>query len=169
MIDLLALVLFPALMAYSAWSDIFTMTIANWISVLLVAGFVLLAAISGMPLQGILIDHLACGAAVLTITFSLFAFGWIGGGDAKLAAATAVWIGWSSLSDYGLLASLFGAALTLGILWFRRTTLPQRLSSKRWIVRLHDKAGGVPYGVALAGAGLLLYPETALWQTVVGA
>ena len=169
MIDLLALVLFPALMAYSAWSDIFTMTIANWISVLLVAGFMVMATASGMPLHGIFIDHLACGAAVLVLTFSLFAFGWIGGGDAKLAAATAVWIGWSGLSEYGLLASVLGAALTFAVLWFRRTALPPNLSSKLWIARLHDKTAGVPYGVALASAGLLLYPETALWHTVVGA
>ena len=53
MIDMLALVLFPALMAYSAWSDIFTMTIANWISALLVVGFVVLASASGMPLTTI--------------------------------------------------------------------------------------------------------------------
>ncbi len=53
MIDVLALVLFPALMAYSAWSDIFTMTIANWISALLVVGFVVMAAASGMPLHAL--------------------------------------------------------------------------------------------------------------------
>ena len=58
---------------------------------------------------------------MLVLTFALFAFGWIGGGDAKLAAATAVWIGWHGLSDYGLLASLLGAALTLAILYFRKT------------------------------------------------
>lgn len=169
MIDLLALVLFPALMAYSAWSDLFTMTIANWISLLLVGAFVIMAAVSGVPVQEIVVDHLACGAAVLALTFSLFAFGWIGGGDAKLAASTAVWIGWSGLSEYGLIASLLGAVLTFGILWFRRASLPPSLSAKAWIARLHDKTAGVPYGVALASAGLLLYPETALWRTVVGA
>lgn len=168
MMDVLALVLFPALMAYAAWSDIFTMTIANWISALLIVGFVVMAMASGMTLHDIAVDHLACGLAVLVLTFSLFAFGWIGGGDAKLAASTAVWVGWNGLSDYGLLASLFGAALTLAILYFRKNSLPERLSSKAWIARLHDKTGGVPYGVALAGAGLLLYPDTAVWHAVVG-
>ena len=168
MIDVLALVLFPALMAYSAWSDIFTMTIANWISALLVVAFLALSMASGLSLQAIAVDHLSCGAAVLVLTFSLFAFGWIGGGDAKLAAATAVWIGWGHISDYGLAASLFGAGLTLGILHFRKATLPPLWLGKAWIARLHAKGAGVPYGVALAGAGLLLYPDTPLWHAMVG-
>lgn len=168
MTDLLALILFPALMAYSALSDIFTMTIANWISGLLVAAFLGLAVAGGLSVHDIALDHLACGLAVLVLTFGLFAFGWIGGGDAKLAAATAVWIGWTGLSNYGLLASLFGAALTFGILYFRKVDLPEPWLAKAWIARLHKKGAGVPYGVALACAGLTLYPETAVWQAVVG-
>ena len=168
-IDVLALVLFPALMAYSAWSDLFTMKIANWISGLLVIAFVAMALASGMSLQLIGLGHLACGAAVLALTFSLFAFGWIGGGDAKLAAATAVWLGWEHLPDYGLLASILGALLTLGLLRFRKFELPDALSSRVWISRLHNTKTGVPYGIALACAGLALYPETPLWQTVMAA
>lgn len=167
-IDLIALILFPALMAYSAVSDLFTMTIANWISIVLVAGFSVLAFASGMPIQAIGLDHLACGAAVLVVTFIFFARGWIGGGDAKLAAATAVWIGWPRLSDYALLASVLGAVLTLAILRARKMDLPARLLEKSWIARLHNRKSGIPYGVALAAAGLVIYPETALWRTVVG-
>ena len=168
MIDFVALVLFPALMAFSALSDLFTMTIANWISVALVAGFSALAVASGMPLAAIGTDHLACGALVLVVTFTLFARGWIGGGDAKLAAATAVWIGWARLSDYVLLASVLGAGLTLAIIRVRKIDLPASLLSRSWIARLHDRQTGVPYGIALAVSGLFIYPETALWRTVVG-
>jgi prepilin peptidase CpaA len=168
MTDSAALVLFPALMAYAAWSDLFTMTIANWISMVLVAVFVALAVASGMPLQSIAVDHLSCGLAVLVITFALFVFGWIGGGDAKLAAATAVWIGWPLIADYGLLASVIGAALTFSILFFRKWALGPRFAAKTWIARLHDRKTGVPYGIALACAGLTLYPETSVWHAVVG-
>ncbi|MDX7952763.1 prepilin peptidase [Lichenihabitans sp. Uapishka_5] len=160
--------MFPLAMAFAATSDILTMTIANRVSLGLVVGFVGLAAMAGLPASQILVDHLSCGAAVLALTFALFAFGWIGGGDAKLAAATAVWLGWSSLADYGLLASLLGAVLTLGLLQFRRLVLPERLQARAWLARLHRKDNGVPYGVALAIAGLVLYPQTALWQVVAG-
>ena len=111
-------------------------------------------------------SHLACGAAVLAITFTLFAFGWIGGGDAKLAAATAVWLGWTNLFDYGLQASLLGAVLTGGIVYWRKFALAPRLKARSWIARLHAAGNGVPYGIALAVAGLVLYPETSIWSVV---
>ncbi len=167
-LDIAALTFFPLLMTYAALSDILTMTIANRISIFLVVAFVGLAVLAGMPLQEIAIDHLACGAAVLVLTFTLFAFGWIGGGDAKLAASTAVWIGWAHLSDYGLIASILGAGLTLLILKLRKTSLPQFWQQQSWLARLHEKTNGVPYGVALAASGLFLYPETPLWHSIVG-
>jgi prepilin peptidase CpaA len=95
-----------------------------------------------------------------------FAFDWIGGGDAKLAAATAVWLGWSNIADYGLIASVLGAGLTLGIVWFRKYGMPSWLVQIPWVARLHDADNGVPYGVALAAAGLFLYPQSQIWQTV---
>ena len=50
--------------------------------------------------------------------------GWIGGGDAKLAAATALWFGFDFLLDYLVYASLFGGVLTLVLIQFRRLPLP---------------------------------------------
>jgi prepilin peptidase CpaA len=166
MLELAALVFFPALMAYAAASDLLTMTISNRISIALVAGFLVMACASGMPLPVILSVHLACGAAVLALTFALFAFGWIGGGDAKLAAATAVWLGWSNLIEYGLQASILGAVLTIGILYLRKYRLPPELQAREWLARLHRAGNGVPYGIALAVAGLAIYPETALWTAI---
>ena len=166
MLEAAVLILFPLLMAYAASSDLLTMTISNRISIILVVGFVAIAAAAGLPLADIG-WHLACGLLVLTITFSLFALGWIGGGDAKLAAATSVWMGWGHVMEYGLVASLAGAALTLLLLQVRRWPLPQRLSSVTWIERLHEPKGGIPYGIALAAAGLALYPSSDLWARVI--
>src|SRR5258705_11959758 len=88
--DAITLLLFPALMAFAASSDLITMTISNRISLLLIAGFFVLAVMTGMPLTEIGM-HVGAAAAVLVVAFVFFARGWIGGGDAKLAAATAVW------------------------------------------------------------------------------
>ena len=169
MLEIVALVLFPALMAYAAASDLLTMTISNRVSIALVVGFAGVALASGMPLGTLFATHLACGAAVLVLTFTLFAFNWIGGGDAKLAAATAVWLGWTHLFDYGLQASLLGAVLTIGIVMWRKYALPAMLVDRRWIQRLHAAGSGVPYGIALAIAGLAIYPDTAVWTAVSGA
>jgi prepilin peptidase CpaA len=158
-LDLARLLLFPALMAFAAASDLFTMTISNRISLALVAGFVVLTAFSGMGAQDLL-SHLAAGATVLVIAFACFAFGWIGGGDAKVGAAAALWFGFAHLLDYLLYASLFGGALTLALLQFRRWPLPYVLAGQPWLARLHERESGVPYGIALALGALMIYPET---------
>jgi prepilin peptidase CpaA len=157
--DTIRLLLFPTLMAFAASSDLLTMTISNRLSIALAAGFFLLTLITGMSLQAIGM-HLAASAVVLAVAFIFFSQGWIGGGDAKLAAVTALWFGFDHLLDYLIYASLFGGALTLAILQFRKLPLPGILARQAWIMRLHDSAGGVPYGIALAAAALAVYPKT---------
>jgi prepilin peptidase CpaA len=159
--DAIRLFLFPALMAFAASSDLFTMTISNRVTMILAAGFFALAFWSGMTLTDVL-WHMGAAIAVLAVCFAFFARGWIGGGDAKLAAATALWFGFDHLMAYLLYASIFGGLLTLVMIRFRLMPLPQALAEKEWVKRLHRLDGGVPYGIALAAAALLIYPDTAL-------
>jgi len=164
--DVIRLMLFPALMAFAASSDLLTMTISNRLSLALAGGFFLLTLVTGMSLTAVGM-HLAAGALVLTICFGFFAMGWIGGGDAKLAAATALWFGFDYLLDYLIYASLFGGVLTLLLIQFRRLPLPAPLARQAWILRLHETGGGVPYGIALAAAALMVYPKTG-WMPSFG-
>jgi prepilin peptidase CpaA len=165
-LDAARLLVFPALMAFAASSDLFTMTISNRVSILLGLGFGALAVATGMPMAEVL-DHLGAAALVLVFAFVFFARGWIGGGDAKLAAATALWLGFGFLYEYLLYASLLGGVLTLGLLEFRKYALPGRLGDAAWIERLHQRDGGIPYGIALAAAALLIYPSTP-WMAAIG-
>jgi prepilin peptidase CpaA len=157
--DVIRLLLFPALMAFAASSDLLTMTISNRLSLALAGGFFLLIAVTGMSLYAIGM-HLAAATVVLVVAFIFFSQGWIGGGDAKLAAATALWFGFDHLLDYLMYASLFGGALTLTIIQFRKIPLPAVLARQNWILRLHETDGGIPYGIALAAAALAVYPKT---------
>ena len=159
----LILLFFPALMAFAACSDLFTMTISNKLVVALVAGFLVLAWMTGLS-GAVIASHLASGALVLVVAFGCYAAGWIGGGDAKLAAAIALWFGFEQVVAYLLYASLFGGALTLLIPKFRSEMLPAALGRHDWITRLHDKTAGVPYGIALAAAALIKYPDTVIMQ-----
>jgi prepilin peptidase CpaA len=161
--DAVRLLVFPALMAFAASSDLFTMTISNRVTLALVGGFVAMAVISGMSPSDVL-AHAAAAATVLVITFLFFTRGWIGGGDAKLAAATALWFGFDHLLVYLLYASIFGGALTLMMIRFRLMSLPQVLADQEWVNRLHRPNSGVPYGIALAAAALLIYPDTTWMQ-----
>src|SRR5438309_10265782 len=151
--DAIRLALFPAMMAFAASSDFLTLTISNRVSLILVGGFVALAVIGGVSAADVL-SHLAAGCVVLVAAFSLFARGIIGGGDAKLAAATALWLGFDHLLPYLVYASLFGGALTLLLIQFRLAPLPGWLARQEWVQRLHRKDGDVPYGIALAAAAL---------------
>jgi prepilin peptidase CpaA len=164
--EAVTLLLFPALMAFAASSDLLTMTISNRLSLALAGGFILLAIATGMELS-ILGMHLAAAALVLVVSFVFFTQGWIGGGDAKLAAATALWFGFDYLLDYMVYAALFGGVLTVLLLQFRKLPLPNLLARQAWIQRLHEKGGGVPYGIALAAAALAVYPKTG-WMSVPG-
>ena len=158
-LDIGRLLLFPALMAFAAASDLFTMTISNRVSLALAAGFLALALASGMAATDILL-HLGAGATVLAAAFGCFAMGWVGGGDAKIAAAAALWFGFGELMNYLLYASLIGGALTLLLLQFRQWPLPWPLAGQAWLQRLHAKESGIPYGIALAIGALVVYPET---------
>jgi prepilin peptidase CpaA len=158
-LDIARLLLFPALMAFAAASDLFTMTISNRVSLALAAGFLVLALLSGMGLYDILL-HVGAGATVLVAAFACFAMGWVGGGDAKVAASAALWFGFGHLMDYLLYASVLGGALTLLLLQFRQWPLPSPFTGQAWLARLHARETGIPYGIALAIGALLIYPET---------
>ena len=157
--EAISLTLFPAMMAFAATSDLLTMTIANRVSFILVAGFGLLAVLTGAS-GADLLSHAEAAAAVLAVVFIMFSCGWIGGGDAKLAAATVLWLGFAHLVDYLFYASLFGGALTLLIIQFRALPMPRMFIGREWAERLHSRDAGVPYGIALAAAALLVYPQT---------
>jgi prepilin peptidase CpaA len=167
MIESTALIIFPLLMVFAALTDLFTMTIPNRISLILVGVYFALALYLPIPLD-IVGWHLSCAAAMLVLTFVMFHFQWIGGGDAKLAAATALWLGWDHLLDYGLVASIAGGVLTVIVIELRRHDLPQKVLSLNFVAKLADKNGGVPYGIALALAGLFVYPQTVVWARLAG-
>jgi prepilin peptidase CpaA len=166
LLSALVLVAFPLAMAFAAASDLLTMRISNRLQLALVAGFAVAALAAGLDAATIG-WHLAAGAIVLAVGFACFAFGWIGGGDAKLAAATALWLGLSpNLADYALLAALFGGALTLVLLLARASPLAPLAAGQDWAARLLAPRGGVPYGIALAAAGLAVWPATP-WMSAV--
>jgi prepilin peptidase CpaA len=157
--EAIGLTLFPATMAFAAASDLLTMTIANRISLILLAGFAVVAVLGGLS-GSVLLSHLAAGTAVLAVAFLCFACRWIGGGDAKLAAATALWLGFGNLFDYLIYTSILGGALTLLIILFRTIPLPAVLVGSQWAERLHRHDAGIPYGIALAAAALIVYPQS---------
>lgn len=167
MVEAAILVVFPLCMAMAACSDLLTMTIPNRLSVLLIATFMLIAPFAGLSLSGYLL-HLGAGGAVFAACFALFAFGIMGGGDAKILTASAIWFGFNdSLIIYLIWVSVFGGVLSIVILMMRSQhnlilaygiPLPETM--------MHKKK--VPYGVAIGAAAFMAYPSAPLVQSALG-
>ena len=162
MLEALIFVVFPFCMVFAAVSDMLSMTIANRVSVLLIAVFAIVAPLTGMDWTSFG-WHFAAGGLVLAVTFALFAIGGMGGGDAKLLTATAVWMGFSiPLIEYLVYSAFIGGVLTVAILAYRGSALAVFTGRNMFLRNFADGDRGIPYGVALGLGGLLTFPSSPL-------
>jgi prepilin peptidase CpaA len=155
----LLLAVFPGLLAAAAGWDLASFTIPNFLTLALAAAFVPFALALGLS-PGVFGFHLLAGMIGLAAGFALFALGYIGGGDAKLFAGVALWLGPHDLPLYALVATILGGFLALMLLALRQLPLPAGLARQDWILKLHDQCSGIPYGVALTAGVFLLLPQT---------
>jgi prepilin peptidase CpaA len=157
------LLAFPVAMAFAAANDLFTMKIPNKISLVLIVSFLAAALLTGMA-RDVFLTHVAIGAAVLVATFALFSLKMLGGGDAKLMAAGALWMGMDNIVFYLAYVTIFGGILAVAILAYRRLVPVASLALPGWAMRLHQDGSGIPYGIAIAASALLVYPQTVWFQ-----
>jgi prepilin peptidase CpaA len=155
-------VIFPLCLAMAACSDLLTMTIPNRISLILVLSFLIIAPLAALPLPAIAM-HLAAAFIVFSACFALFSLNVVGGGDAKLLSAAAIWFGLNqSLLVFIIYVSFLGGILTLLILLIRarwNTILAMGLPVPNSIIL----AKKIPYGIAIAIGGFLAYPSSPLF------
>ena len=169
--ELLLIAVLPALLVGAAFWDLASFTIPNVLPMAMGVCFILFIAVAAMGgdfTWAALGLHVAAGAVALVAGMAMFAFGWVGGGDAKLFAVSALWLGWHMLLEYTLIASILGGGLTLGILALRKVPLPVQLHGQGWLLKLADKNSGVPYGIALAAAALAVLPHSELFRIAAG-
>jgi prepilin peptidase CpaA len=160
-----AMFIFTFTMVYACISDLASNKIHNGLVLMFLLAYAVLAPLVGFNAYEIAWSA-AVAAGVLLVAFVFFALGWIGGGDAKLTAVTALWFGTAHTPTYLLYTALLGAAFTLAILLFRALPLPAWLHNQSWIAQLHRRGAGIPYGVALALAALAVFPRTS-WMAAI--
>ena len=165
--EYLPVLIFPLLLVIAAVSDMTTMTIPNWISGIMALSFFGLGLAFGMPVLDIAVSA-AIGFAVLLLGMTLFALRWLGGGDAKLLAATSLWFGWPAVLSFLVYTMLVGGALTLVLINFRRLSLPPQVLGVPWVVRLHKVDEDLPYGIAIAIGGLAELSQVPLLSLMGG-
>ena len=165
----IGLLLFVFAMLSAAVSDLTTYTIRNNLVLALLVAYLAFAPIVGISGQEIGRSVVAAGM-VLLFFFALFAAGWVGGGDAKLATVTTLWLGADHALSYLLVLSLLGGVLAVAFYFFTASPLPKRLANLAWIARLRARRQSteLPYGVAITLAGLCVLPSTPWMADIVG-
>lgn len=154
------MVVFPAAVIFAALRDATTFTIPNWLCASAALLFFPVALASGLPLQGYLMA-LGLFVAALAAGMAMFAFGWIGGGDAKLFAACGLWLGGAAIFPFLAWTAIAGGGLAVCLLFGRKlaaTSLPAAPTA--WLRRLLTPGENVPYGVAIAIGALMAFPES---------
>ncbi len=170
---LMSVLSFPLLVLCAAAKDLTSFTIPNWVSLGLLAGWMPAAgaaAAAGAP-AGELLTCLGVGFGALVVGMGMFAMRWIGGGDAKLMAAAALWLGAPGLAPFLMWTTLAGGALTFMLIAARRhardfvgDTGPD---ASHWVGRLMDRRGDVPYGVAICVGALAAFPYGVVTRAVI--
>lgn len=155
----------PILFVLAAMSDLVSYRIPNWISLALVAAFLIAVPLSEMTLATAG-WHALVGFGALLCGMLLFGFNIVGGGDAKLFAAAALWMGPRFILPYGIYFALIGGAAALMLMILRRQALPAFTARVSFLNKLMHPKAGMPYGIALGlGALFVLHDPKyiALW------
>jgi len=156
MITSLLCLAFPLLLIYAAWHDVSTMTIPNWVSIVLGLAFIPAAFAAGLSVEQIGL-HLVFGAGVLILCAALFYLNVFGGGDAKVIAAASLWTGLAASAPFVMGMAIAGGVLAGVLIVLRRMKVQ---SDKPWLARLMSPEEGAPYAVAIAVGALLAAPSS---------
>ncbi|HZV84329.1 MAG TPA: prepilin peptidase [Brevundimonas sp.] len=160
-LTLILLAALPALAITGGLWDLTSMKIPNWISGALVLLFFPAALVVGLPPMTVAI-HLGVGALALFTGAGMFALRWIGGGDAKLMAASCLWLGLSGSGMFLLYTGLMGGLFCLVLMFARSYSQPYLAGAPQWLTQLMEPKGDIPYGVAIAAGALIAYPASPL-------
>ena len=150
---------------YAAWTDFRTLEIPNAVSIAIALAFPPAALAAGLDGQTLL-GHAALGAVLLACGALLFAIGACGGGDAKLLAASGLWMDWTTVGPFLFMVAMAGGGLALAVLAATRIASVKRRLTARAIPWAETPPQGrqpVPYGVAIAIAGLIMLPRLSTW------
>ena len=152
--------IFFAVLLAAALFDLVKYMIPNTVSGVLAALFVAAALMGPEPIDWL--SHLGAGAAVFAGGVLLYRFRIMGGGDVKFLGAMGLWMGFGVVLNYLMFVAILGGALALLLLGLRflipRAVRLMAPGSPANLPELLRHGSHIPYGVAIAGGGVLAYP-----------
>lgn len=167
MLSLLLLSVFPAALLIAAANDLYEFKVPNWISIALFVAYLAAGPALGAS-ASVMVGGLIAGAAALAAGFALFAFRIFGGGDAKLLAAIAPWIGVSGAAPALFNIAFAGGAVAIALMAFRKAPPLAAYADAPWVMRLYERKGDIPYAVAIAAGALMTFPHAPYFQLAFG-
>lgn len=146
------------LLLISAYTDVTKFIIPNLVVLALILLFVLTALV--LPIETDWLSHFGAALVVFAGGIVLYAIKAFGAGDVKLIAALALWTGFDHLLPFLVYVSLLGGGLALGLLVLRRLVFNLQVSianadsiaTPKFLIQGEP----VPYGVAIAPAGIII-------------
>jgi len=155
--DVIALPVFAVVMAIAAYEDFRRLVIPNLLPVVLCITWPLHFAGSPSLFGGL--AAIGCALAVFLVGAALFARGYLGGGDVKLLAVATLWAGAAGTPSLLVLTGVLGGVLTLFLIMpfgAQFAAASRALLAPSAVSTTSDAAKSVPYGVAIAGAALIV-------------
>jgi prepilin peptidase CpaA len=153
----IAVTAFGVVMAAAAVEDFRRLVIPNLLPILLCALWPVYFA-AAPSLYGAL-AAIGCALAVFIVGAVLFARGYLGGGDVKLLSAATLWAGPAGTPALLMLTGVLGGALALFLLMpfgMHIAAAARGMLGQPPIVTERGLGMPVPYGVAIAGAALIV-------------
>ncbi len=162
MAAVLIIVMLPLSLILAAATDLLTMKIPNRIPLVLLLSFLLLVPFTSLTWSEIGTSFIAA-LLVFIVCFGLFSANVMGGGDAKLLTATAIWYGFnSSLVAFLTTVAFAGGVVTLAFLLLR-TQSHRAAAAGIWLPVSLTCAKKIPYGIAIAIGGFLTLGQSPLY------
>lgn len=168
MLHTLSISLLPILLIVAAMGDVMSLRIPNWLTALTAILFFPMALLTGMPMAEFG-AHILAGAILFAVGFIFFQFRLFGGGDAKLMAAAGLWFGTSQALPFLAATALAGGVLAIVVGSWSMLILTWEIHGKDESFgtlgkRIRELKPNVPYGIAFAIGGILVFRET-WWMT----
>lgn len=161
-LSFIILAIFAVGMITTVIKDATSMTIPNWVSLFMIVSFFAVLPFVWQGWENLFV-HLGSGFLFFLLGLFMFAMNWLGGGDAKLMAAIALWWTWPDLFVFTMYTALAGGLVALFILC-GRTMVPVRFVTSPWIYRLIKDEKKMPYGLALAAGALMTLPQSDIFM-----
>ena len=130
-------------------SDVRSLRIPDVYSIVVIAAFIP-AFLLSPEIFGRWWEHMGALALMFILTYVMFCYGVMGGGDSKFGSALALWVGLKGLVPYVLFMGIMGGVVALASYFIKKKKPFKNPRAGSWVAEVQQGRNAVPYGVAIS-------------------